>query len=200
MSKKNLPSQNVDEIIREITFVWNKAAEYIIEVSQLLYKYQSDDENKGLWNEIRSELIKRKIMSKTQIYTLSKIGSNQVLPIFVDKLPPSYNTIYQLALLPYEDLTYGFEKNLITPELRLEDINGWKKYGLTIDNETGDFENLEISQSISGLKRSVTIFFDEDEIINNYDYIQKQIEELKKKLKKSHIEVSGLLKRKIEGD
>lgn len=196
----NQVSKRVDEIINEISFVWNKAAEYIIQVSQLLYKYQSDVENRDLWKEIKKELINRKIMSKTQIFTLSKIGSNQLLSSYVNRLPPSYNTIYKLSQLPEEQLHFGFEKNLITPELRLEDINEWRRNGLTIDNETGDFESYEINPTVNNLKRSITIYFEEDEIINNYDSIQKQIDELKVKLKNSHIEVSGLLKRKIEGD
>lgn len=196
----NQVSKRVDEIINEISFVWNKAAEYIIQVSQLLYKYQSDVENRELWNEIRKELISRRIMSKTQIYTLSKIGSNQLLSNYVNRLPPSYNTIYKLSLLPDEQLNFGFEKNLINPELRLEDINEWRRNGLSIDNETGDFEDFVINTSSNNLKRSITIYFDENEIVHNYDNIQKQIDELRLKLKNSHIEVSGLLKRKIEGD
>jgi len=191
-------SKSVDEIINEITFVWNKAAEYIIEVSKILYSYQSDIDNKELWDSIRTELINRKIMSKTQIYSLTKIGSNELLHQNIEKLPSAYNTLYKLALLTDEQLTHGFDNNLISPEIRLSDIKELESGISGTDDD--DTEEVVIESSNDKLKRSITIYIDEDEIIQNHEYIEKIVNDLKSKLKKSDVQLSGLLKRKIEGD
>lgn len=201
MSKKNLPTQNVDEIVNQITAVWNKAAEYIIEVSMILHRYQSDRENYQLWKEIRQSLIDRKIMNASVISNLTNIGGNKLLTSNVHKLPPAYNTLYLLTTLPQDELEARFQQNYVTPELKLEDIRKWKKLGITFDNDSGEpIDLLEIDVDSDGLLKSITISFQQEDVVYRYEDINEVLLELQSKIPYANIKVSGLLKRKIEGD
>ena len=188
-------SSNVDEIINQITFSWKKATEYIMEVAILLNHYQSDKVNQKLWFELRTQLIERKIMSKTTISNLCSVGKNPLLQKNMDLLPPAYNTITELSKIPDKELNEKFKTGLITPELKLEDVRSWKTYKDIIDVEVVE----EIHEKPDTIK-SITISFKEETIIKSHEKIELQITELKKMFRGASIEVSGLLKRKMDGD
>jgi hypothetical protein len=193
--KTSLVSNDVEKIIDEITISWNKAASYIVEVSLLIHKYQSDKSNKELWREVRDTLIDRKIMSRTIISNLYTIGQKQVLINNTHLLPPAYNTLWELARLPDDELNRKFDEKLINPQLKLEEVRKWKLLDKVID-----VDYIEIDNEESNLKGSINIYFTEDEIINNHVLIGQKLEEIRSLFDNSTIKLSGLLKRKIEGD
>jgi hypothetical protein len=193
---KNQISPSTEQVINQITTVWNKATEYIIEVSKLLHKYQSNTKNQKLWLEVRDELIERKIMSRTVIYNLTKIGENQLLTSNSKFLPPAYNTIYELSKFDDDVLTKMFDEKLINPELRLDEVRKLKGSIIT-DIE---FETIEEVIEPKDMKRGITIFFKEDDIINKHEMIEENIRKIQSMLSYAEVEVSGLLKRKIDGD
>ena len=192
----NQLSPHTEQVINQITSVWNKATEYIIEVSKLLHKYQSDTKNQKLWLEVRDELIERKIMSRTVIYNLTKIGENQLLTSNSKFLPPAYNTIYELSKFDDDELSKMFDEKLINPELRLDEVRKLKN-SIVTDIE---FETIEEIIEPKEMKRGITIFFKEDDIINKHELIEENIRKIQSMLSYAEVEVSGLLKRKIDGD
>jgi hypothetical protein len=194
-NKSTSLSTNVDEIINQITFSWKKATEYIMEVAILLNHYQTDKVNQKLWFELRTQLIERKIMSKTTISNLCSIGNNPILQKNIDLLPPAYNTITELSKIPEKELNEKFKTGLISPELKLEEVRSWKTY-----KDIVDVEVVEKPYEKPNTIKSITISFSEDTIIKSYEKIESQITDLKKMFRGAEIELSGLLKRKIDGD
>ena len=188
-------STNVDEIINQITFSWKKATEYMMEVAILLNHYQTNKVNQKLWFELRTQLIERKIMSKTTISNLCSIGKNQLLQKNMYLLPPSYSTLTALSKIPEKELNEKFKTGLISPELRLEDVRLWETY-----KDIVDVDVIEKPHEKPNTIKSITISFSEDTIIKSHEKIESQITDLKKMFREAEIELSGLLKRKIDGD
>jgi hypothetical protein len=50
------------------------------------------------------------------------------------------------------------------------------------------------------MKKGITIYFTENDIIKKYHQIEENLKQIKKLMKYADVEVSGLLKRKIDGD
>ena len=194
---KNVPISSESEIvISNITSSWNKVAEYMMEVAITLHELKTNKSNKKLWVEVRDSLIDRKIMSRTIISNLCKVGENQLLVQNVSLLPRSYNTMWELTKLTEDDLEDKFNQGLINPELKLEQVRQWSINDVI---ET-DFEVIEEVSEDNPMKRSVTIYINEEDIINNPDIIEEHIKQIESIMDYAQIETSGLLKRKIEGD
>ena len=194
---KNVPISSESEIvISNITSSWNKVAEYMMEVAITLHELKTNKSNKKLWVEVRDSLIERKIMSRTIISNLCKVGENQLLVQNVSLLPRSYNTMWELTKLTEDDLEDKFNQGLINPELKLEQVRQWS----INDVIESDFEVIEEVSEDNPMKRSVTIYINEEDIINNPDIIQEHINQIESIMDYAKIETSGLLKRKIEGD
>jgi hypothetical protein len=194
---KNVPISSESEIvISNITSSWNKVAEYMVEVAITLHELKTNKSNKKLWVEVRDSLIDRKIMSRTIISNLCKVGENQLLVQNVNLLPRSYNTMWELTKLTEDDLEDKFNQGLINPELKLEQVRQWSINDVI---ET-DFEVIEEVSEDNPMKRSVTIYINEEDIINNPDIIEEHIKQIELIMDYAQIETSGLLKRKIEGD
>ena len=194
---KNVPISSESEIvISNITSSWNKVAEYMMEVAITLHELKTNKSNKKLWVEVRDSLIDRKIMSRTIISNLCKVGENQLLVQNVNLLPRSYNTMWELTKLTEDDLEDKFNQGLINPELKLEQVRQWSINDVI---ET-DFEVIEEVSEDNPMKRSVTIYINEEDIINNPDIIEEHIKQIESIMDYAQIETSGLLKRKIEGD
>ena len=194
---KNVPISSESEIvISNITSSWNKVAEYMMEVAITLHELKTNKSNKKLWVEVRDSLIDRKIMSRTIISNLCKVGENQLLVQNVSLLPRSYNTMWELTKLTEDDLEDKFNQGLINPELKLEQVRQWS----INDVIESDFEIIEEVSEDNPMKRSVTIYINEEDIINNPDIIQEHINQIESIMDYAKIETSGLLKRKIEGD
>lgn len=199
ITSKNTPiSSESETVISNITSSWNKAVGYMIEVAITLHQLQSNKSksNRKIWIEVRNTLMERKIMSKTTISILCRIGENQLLIQNVNLLPPSYNTLWELTKLPEDDLEDKFNQGLINPELKLEQVRQWS----INDVIESDFEVIEEVSEDNPMKRSVTIYINEEDIINNPDIIQEHINQIESIMDYAKIETSGLLKRKIEGD
>jgi len=194
---KNVPISSESEIvISNITSSWNKVAEYMMEVAITLHELKTNKSNKKLWVEVRDSLIERKIMSRTIISNLCKVGENQLLVQNVSLLPRSYNTMWELTKLTEDDLEDKFNQGLINPELKLEQVRQWS----INDVIESDFEVIEEVSEDNPMKRSITIYINEEDIINNPDIIQEHINQIESIMDYAKIETSGLLKRKIEGD
>jgi hypothetical protein len=194
---KNTPISSESEIvISNITSSWNKVAEYMMEVAITLHELKTNKSNKKLWVEVRDSLIERKIMSRTIISNLCKVGENQLLVQNVNLLPRSYNTMWELTKLTEDDLEDKFNQGLINPELKLEQVRQWS----INDVIESDFEIIEEVSEDNPMKRSVTIYINEEDIINNPDIIEEHIKQIESIMDYAQIETSGLLKRKIEGD
>lgn len=194
---KNVPISSESEIvISNITSSWNKVAEYMMEVAITLHELKTNKSNKKLWVEVRDSLIDRKIMSRTIISNLCKVGENQLLVQNVNLLPRSYNTMWELTKLTEDDLEDKFNQGLINPELKLEQVRQWS----INDVIESDFEIIEEVSEDNPMKRSVTIYINEEDIINNPDIIEEHIKQIESIMDYAQIETSGLLKRKIEGD
>ena len=196
---KNVPISSESEIvISNITSSWNKAVSYMIEVTVTLHQLQSNKtkSNRKIWLEVRNTLMERKIMSKTTISILCRVGENQLLIQNVNLLPPSYNTMWELTKFPEYFLEDKFNQGLINPELKLEQVRQWS----INDVIESDFEIIEEVSEDNPMKRSITIYINEEDIINNPDIIQEHINQIESIMDYAKIETSGLLKRKIEGD
>lgn len=190
-------STEVESVISQITNTWNKAAEYILEVASIINKHATYDDSVGKkkWKEIRETLIERKIMSQTTISNLCQIAKRQILYDNVRLLPPAYNTLWELSKLEDKELKDKFKKGLIHPVLKLEEARQWKQ----IEDDDG-IEVVEVYEEVKDMKKSVTIYFSENDIIKKYHQIEEHLKEIKKMMRYSEIEVTGLLKRKIDGD
>ena len=196
---KNTPiSSESETVISNITSSWNKAVSYMIEVAVTLHQLQSNKtkSNRKIWLEVRNTLMERKIMSKTTISILCRVGENQLLIQNVNLLPPSYNTMWELTKFPEDFLEDKFNQGLINPELKLEQVRQWS----INDVIESDFEIIEEVSEDNPMKRSVTIYINEEDIINNPDIIEEHIKQIESIMDYAQIETSGLLKRKIEGD
>jgi hypothetical protein len=190
-------SNDVETVINQITNTWNKAAEYILEVATIINTHAtySDSTGRKKWKEIREALIERKIMSQTTISNLCQIAKRQILYDNVQLLPPAYNTLWELSKLEDKELRDKFKKGLIHPVLKLEEARQWKQ----VEDDDG-IEVVEVYEEVKDLKKSITIYFSEIDIIKKYHQIDEHLKEIKRLMKYSEIEVSGLLKRKIDGD
>jgi hypothetical protein len=89
-----------------------------------------------------------------------------------------------------------FSEKLINPELRLDEVRKLKNSIFT-DIE---FETIEEIVEPKDMKRGITIFFKEDDIINKHELIEENIRKIQSMLSYAEVEVTGLLKRKIDGD
>ena len=190
-------SNEVESVINQITNTWNKAAEYILEVAKIINTHATYDDPVGKknWKEIREALIERKIMSQTTISNLRQIAKKQILYDNVQLLPPAYNTLWELSKLEEKELKDKFKKGLIHPVLKLEEARQWKQVG-----DDDGIQVVEVYEEVKDMKRSVTIYFSENDIIKKYHQIEDNLKQIKKLMKYADIEVSGLLKRKIDGD
>ncbi len=191
--------QTANNVINEITSAWNKATEYMMFVASTLHQYQSNkdsSESRALWKEIKDTLIEKKIMSKTTISNLCKIGENQLLMQNVKKLPPAYNTLWELSRLPDSELRSKFKSGLITPQLKLEDVREWK----TIQSSDDNVEVVEIEVQQSEYQKSIVISFKKSDIVNKHDVINQNIKKIKSMMRYANIELNGLLRTKIENN
>ena len=190
-------SKEVESVISQITNTWNKAAEYILQVATIINTHATYDDpiGKKNWREIRETLIERKIMSRTTISNLCSIAKKQILYDNVQLLPPAYNTLWELSKLEEKELKDKFKKGLIHPVLKLEEAREWKHIS---DND--GIEVVEVYEEVKEYKKSIVISFTENDIIKKYHQIEENMREIKKLMKFSDIQVTGLLKRKIDGD
>ena len=190
-------STDVEIVINQITNTWNKAAEYILEVATIINKHATynDSVGKNKWREIREALIERKIMSQTTISNLCQIAKRQILYDNVQLLPPAYNTLWELSKLEDKELKDKFKKGLIHPVLKLEEARQWKQ----IDDDD-DIQVVEVYEEVKDMKKSIAIYFSENDIIKKYHQIEEHLKEIKRLMRYADIEVTGLLKRKIDGD
>ena len=190
-------SSEVETVINQITNTWNKAAEYILEVATIINTHATYDDSVGKknWKEIREALIDRKIMSQTTISNLRQIAKKQILYDNVQLLPPAYNTLWELSKLEEKELKDKFKKGLIHPVLKLEEARQWKQVG-----EEDGIQVLEVYEEVKDMKKGITIYFTENDIIKKYHQIEENLKQIKKLMKYADVEVSGLLKRKIDGD
>lgn len=187
-------SVEVEQVIKKITNAWNKAAEYIIEVSMMLNDLQNGD--KKTWSQVRDTLIERKIMSRTTISNLISVGKNKLLTSNVEKLPPAYNTLWVLSTLEDQELKSKLKEGLITPELRLEDVRKWKK---SVDDD--DFDVVEIVEEKSDKKKCIVISISDDYVNHHYEDIDDDMIKIRMIVKKyGRVESVGTLKKKLAGD
>lgn len=206
MSKTNLTIKNnsqtlptANNVIKDITLAWNKATEYMMFVATTLHQYQSNKdsrESRELWKEIKETLIEKKIMSKTTISNLCKIGENELLKQNINKLPPAYNTLWELSRLPDSELRSKFKSGLITPQLKLEDVREWK----TIQRSDDNVEVVEVEIQQSDFHKSIVISFKKTDIVNKHELINQNIKKIKSMMRYANIELSGLLRTKIENN
>ena len=185
-------SVEVEQVIKKITNAWNKAAEYIIEVSVMLNDLQNGD--KKTWSQVRDTLIERKIMSRTTISNLINIGKNQLLISNVDKLPPAYNTLWELSKLPKRELQSKFKDDLIKPELRLEDARKWSK------SKKDEIPVHQIEVEVSDRKKCIIISISDDYVNEHHEEIEDELLKIKMSMKYASVDAVGTLKRKIAGD
>lgn len=187
-------SVEVEQLIKKITNAWNKAAEYIIEVSVMLNDLQNGD--KKTWSQVRDTLIERKIMSRTTISNLISVGKNKLLTSNVEKLPPAYNTLWVLSTLEDQELKSKLKEGLITPELRLEDVRKWKK---SVDDD--DFDVVEIVEEESDKKKCIVISISDDYVNHHHEDIDDDLIKIRMIVKKyGQVESVGTLKKKLAGD
>lgn len=194
---------DVKVLIGEITLSWKKATKEILFVASKLAELFNDGhgdlatpDSRERWKQVRDYLITEGIMSQPVISQLCRIGSNQILLENADLLPPAYNTIYELS--SRTDLEELFRQNLITPYTKLDDVRKMKLIGASTTED--NIEEVEEEKTISAYKTGITIFFKSDDIIHKHSQIEGHIETIKGMMKYAKVEVSGMLRKKIEGD
>ena len=79
--------------------------------------------------------------------------------------------------------------------MKLEEARQWKQ----IDDDD-DIQVVEVYEEVKDMKKSITIYFSENDIIKKYHQIEEHLKEIKRLMRYADIEVTGLLKRKIDGD
>jgi hypothetical protein len=185
------------KIFDTITFKWSKATEYVLDIATILNDLQSDKGKQQLWYEIRSHLIDEKIMSKTVISNLCSIGRNQVLYKHIDLLPPSYNALAELSRIPEDELSKKFKQGLINSSTLLSSVKQLRNVDyIDVDGVQVIEKHIDKKDKI----KAVTIYLSESDIIKKHELINENLQKLKSMMRYADIEISGLLKRKIEDD
>lgn len=114
--------RNLDFYVSEIDARWHKMADGILEVGTLCVEAV-----RSLCPEDRKALHGRLRFSKGTISKLVKIGNDERLRRdFVKKrLPPSYTTIYAIALLSDAQLAAAIADEIIHADMQRSDLDKW---------------------------------------------------------------------------
>jgi len=190
-------SMNAEKVIEQITFTWNKATEFVLEVATLLNSYQSDKTKQQLWYEIRSELINRNIMGKTAISNLCSIGRNQTIYRHIELLPPSFTALTEISRMDEIELEKRFKRGEINSKSLLESVKQLK-YEDVIDIDGVEVVEKSVNKKLKS--KGITLLFSEKDIISKYETIEKNIKKIKVMMPYVEIEISGTLKKKLTGD
>lgn len=114
-------SLTVETVFTSITSALHRSSEGVLEAAKCLVQFEGYKE----FGELRKRLAAEKIMAKSTISQYLTIGKCTVLSRVVDKLPPSFNSIYHLAKM--EKKTKGYiedqiAKGKLNRATKLEDI------------------------------------------------------------------------------
>lgn len=91
---------DADSVFKEIVNISNRTAKGVFEIGKLILDY---DESLVIktpnFNQLEDKLIKAKVMAASTISSYRTIGACNVLPVYLDVLPPFFNHLYVLATL-----------------------------------------------------------------------------------------------------
>jgi hypothetical protein len=112
------------QLASKIAMNWNKMASTIIETAKLLHQVEQLPflEKK----KVKAYLKEHAKISPSIMSRLVKIADNEVLTLEqnIPLLPPSYNTLYELAGKDKDVLRMKFVEGAITPNLERKDVVG----------------------------------------------------------------------------
>lgn len=107
----------------KIGLSWRKTTESIIETGNLLLTAERSF-NPSQFRSLTQNLTKNWGISPSVISKLKKIAGNPVLidPTNIARLPPSYATLYEIALVDEGKLKNAISDGTISPKTQLKDV------------------------------------------------------------------------------
>ena len=114
----------VEVVFLKINQTLRRSAEGVLQVADYLYQFESHCD----FQKLVKELSDKKILAKSTISQYITIARCDVLKNHLENLPPSFNSIYQLAKI--EKNKKGFvedkvNKGLLSSATKLETIRKW---------------------------------------------------------------------------
>ena len=117
-----------DNFVSQITATWRKAVESIIETGGLLIAAK-EQLHHGEFQKMIQEKLPFGPRTAQMLMTIAKhpvIGNAK----YVSHLPPSWGALYDLTMLPHQELLGLIEDGYITPETQRSDIKNFGFYML----------------------------------------------------------------------
>jgi hypothetical protein len=118
------PSATVESAFNKITTALRRSTEGIIEAAQCIVQYEKSSD----FLQLRKRLVEEKVMAESTVSQYITIGNCTVLALNIEKLPPSFNSLYHLAKI--EKSKPGFiEAQISNGKLnrasKLEAVRSW---------------------------------------------------------------------------
>lgn len=178
---KKVVQKKVDEIVFEITNAFRRTAETWLGISELLVKYQSDKslEGKEIYKLVRFQLNEKLGLGVTTLDKMCVIGQHKkFLEKYADKLPPSYNKIYAIAMYVKDygsnEIKQWFIEDRIKPDISEEQIKNLRSSVVPTQ------KSLPTSKKrLDPITKKLCI-----EILLTDTYVANNLDEINKKFKK----------------
>jgi len=117
-------NMTVESVLSEIATALRRSTQGVLDAARCIVQFKGHNE----FPILEKKLIAEKVMAKSTISQYMTIGKCTVLARNVDKLPPSFNSIYHLAKI--EAKQKGFIENAVQSgkldrTTKLEEIRKW---------------------------------------------------------------------------
>lgn len=113
-----------EEYVTEITRLWREANDKFIAIGRYLMQAKQTLPH-GEYQPMVERELPFKPQTARMIVSATKAIIDNVLP--VDRLPPSYSTVYLLTTLSDEDRAAAEQQGLIRPDVRREEVASFKR-------------------------------------------------------------------------
>jgi hypothetical protein len=121
--RQTLSANELHDIMSEIAEVGRRVVNSHLALAMVIAKH----ERESYWDQLREEL--QKWIDNAIISMYVRIGKNIWITSEknMEKLPPSYNTLYHLSFLPADELQKLDDKKKITPSVTLAEAKEFVK-------------------------------------------------------------------------
>ena len=204
--------QEANRIVKDVLDAWKKTTETWIGIGKVLHQYQEDksEHGKKVYKQVQLKLQEKGIGAET-LRKLARIGANKILQTNanIERLPASYNKLYEISLLSDSEIKKHLLKNEINPEVSLIELRNLKdksdRYSSSeITTSNSSKESSKKTYDSKDKKTMIEIKMTESYLANNLDEINEKLLQFKLAFKNSRsvsFETKGLFKRKIkQGD
>ena len=115
---------SVDEFASEITRLWDEAQHRFVEIGRYLNEAKTSLGHGRFLPMVESQLpfgirVAQKLMQ------VAEAIDSEILP--PERLPPSYNTVYELVTLKEEERAIALERNIVRPDVKRDEVIEFKR-------------------------------------------------------------------------